>query len=129
MKGIIVIIVAAIILLAASADLFYVDRTFGRMQQKAENILEMIQADEKKVDSEENIAAALELENYFHRHGPKFNTLIHQTMINELAYKVVALTAHIKTDDYEMAVTTARQVIESCRLLKQSHHPRLTNIL
>jgi len=129
MKGLMVILTAIIIIGAATADLVYLDKTFGKMQAEAETMLVMIEKDTEHIDSAENLAKALEIEELFHKNSRKFQALVHQILINDLAFKVVALTAHVKTNDHKMAVTDAMQVIENCRLLKDFSRPHLTNVL
>ncbi|MDR3319268.1 MAG: hypothetical protein LBS99_07490 [Clostridiales bacterium] len=129
-KKIIIVAVIAFMLAGASVtEMLTLNKFYNNISVNTKQLLSMLDENDLHIDTPENIEKAEQMKTYFDEKRRLLQTVISQLMINEFAYRVSALSAHVKMNDYNMAATDIAGILENCKLLRDQCYPHLTNIL
>lgn len=127
-KGLIVIIIAAVMLTACALELTYVHNTFDKMEFEITSLMAEIEKDDENVRNPQTLQMVNGISELWDKRKRLAEVMLNHILLIEYDSKIARLKSDIEVDDRDLAKVDADQLHTMTVELKELHTPHIHNI-
>ena len=127
-KNIVILVILTGLAVLCAWETVYLNRVFKDVERETREILAMFESDTENIDKPDTISKAASLLETWEKRKPVLQVFVHHAQIGLFTDKLVALSAHINQNDYNMANTVGLVIVSNSSAQREHNIPFIHNI-